>query len=68
MPEYAVKQGDCMESIAQKFGLFWEKIWNHPKNVKLNEQRKDPNVLYPGDVVFVPEKEDKEESGATEQR
>jgi len=68
MPEYKVKQGDCISSIATRHGLFWEKVWNHPKNSRLKEQRKDPNVLYPGDVVFVPDKEKKEESGATEQK
>jgi hypothetical protein len=68
MPEYIVKQGDCISSIAQKHGLFWDKIWNHPKNAKLQETRKDPNVLSPGDVVFVPDKDEREESGATEQR
>ena len=66
--EHKVKQGDCISSIAEINGLFWEKIWNHPKNAKLKEKRKDPNILYPGDVVFVPEKEEKQESGATEQR
>jgi len=68
MPDDTVKQGDCISSIAQKHGLFWDKVWNHPKNAKLQETRKDPNVLSPGDVVFVPDKEEKEESGATEQR
>ena len=68
MPEYKVKQGDCLSSIASRHGLFWDKVWNHPKNAKLKEQRKDPNILYPGDVVFVPDKEKKEESGATEQK
>jgi len=68
MPSYTVKQGDCISSIAQMHGLFWYKVWNHPKNANLNERRKDPNVLSPGDVVFVPDQEEKEESGATEQR
>lgn len=68
MPEYTVKQGDCISSIAEKHGLFWEKVWNHPKNSRLKEQRKDPNILKPGDVIFVPDKEKKEESGATEQK
>lgn len=68
MPDYKVKQGDCISSIATRHGLFWEKVWNHPKNSRLKEQRKDPNILYAGDVVFVPEKDKKEESGATEQK
>jgi len=68
MPNYTVKQGDCIENIAFKHGLFWEKVWNHPKNLNLKEKRKDPNVLYPGDVVFIPDKEEKQESGATEQK
>lgn len=68
MPEYKVKQGDCISSIADKHGLLWKNIWNHPKNSKLREKRQDPNVLYPGDILFIPEKEKKEESGATEQR
>jgi len=68
MPEYTVRQGDCISSIAKKNGLFWEKVWDHPNNSQLKQKRKDPNILYPGDMVFVPDKEEKEESGATEQR
>ena len=68
MADYTVKQGDCLSSIADEHGLLWKKVWDHPKNARLREERKDPNVLYPGDVIFVPDKEEKQESGATEQR
>ena len=68
MPEYKVKRGDCLSSISARYGLFWEKVWNHPKNAKLKEQRKDPNILYLGDILFVPDKEERQESGATEQK
>lgn len=67
MPNYTVKQGDCIESIAFDHGLFWENVWNHPKNLNLKEKRKDPNALFLGDLVFIPDKEEKQESGATEQ-
>jgi putative peptidoglycan binding protein len=68
MPEYIVRQGDCINSIARKNGLHWEKIWNHENNAKLKSKRKDPDVLLTGDKVFIPEKEIKEEKGSTEMR
>lgn len=68
MADYKVKQGDCLSSIAAQYGISWDKIWNHPKNAKLKQQRRDPNILYPGDVLFVPDKEGKEESCTAEQK
>ncbi|UCE46828.1 MAG: peptidoglycan-binding protein [Phycisphaerales bacterium] len=66
--EHTVKQGDCISSIAFKYGMFPDDIWNDSKNRQIKEQRKDPNVLMPGDVVYVREKEEKEVSCASEQR
>lgn len=68
MPNYTVKQGDCLSSIAQKYGLFWKKVYEHPKNADFRKKRPNPNIIYPGDVVFVPDKEEKKESGATGKR
>jgi len=65
---YKVKQGDCMESIAYSHGFFWETLWNLPENEELREKRKDPNVLLPGDKVFIPKLRIKEESCSTEER
>jgi N-acetylmuramoyl-L-alanine amidase len=56
MPNHNVVQGDCVLSIAEQYGFFWETVWNHPSNAELKKKREDPAILYPGDVVFVPEK------------
>jgi len=66
--EYKVKQGDSIASIAFKRGLFPDTIWDDPKNKELKEKRGCPDVLMPGDIVFVREKKEKEESCATEQK
>ena len=64
---YQVKQGDCIFSIAYEHGFFADTIWNHPNNKDLKEKRKDPNVLMPGDSVYVPDKRLREYSEATNQ-
>ena len=69
MPSYTVKQGDHLSKIAEKNGFGdYRALWDHPQNSQLKQKRENPNVLYPGDVLYVPEKECKDESGATEQR
>lgn len=66
MPPYTVKQGDCIMTIAEANGFLWETIWNHEDNARLKERRKDPNVLFPGDVVVIPELTPRIESAPTE--
>lgn len=66
---HIVEQGEHLPGIALKYGFQdYTSVWNHPENKELKDKRKNPNVLLPGDSVFIPEKELKEESGATEER
>lgn len=64
--EKVVEQGDCISSIADEHGFFWETLWNHPENSELKQQRKEPTILQEGDVVHVPDLTPKTEDCATE--
>jgi hypothetical protein len=54
MKPYVVKQGDYLEKIAHASGADPDEVWNDPKNADLKRQR-DPNLLHPGDVLYVPD-------------
>ena len=43
-------------SLAARYGLrSWRAIYEHPENVDLKERRSDPNIVYPGDRVVIPD-------------
>jgi hypothetical protein len=63
---YIVKEGECLSSLAQKFGFKnLDIIYNHPENRELKKIRPNPNLLLPGDEVFIPESEPKSVSANT---
>ena len=68
MPLYNVEQGDCISSIAFQFGLLPRTIWDHPENSALKKKRLDPNILFPGDEVFIPDKQIRFEARPTDAR
>jgi hypothetical protein len=63
---HTVKQGETIASIAHDSGFsHFETIWNHPENAELKAKRASPDVLLPGDLVVVPDKESKVVTVAT---
>jgi N-acetylmuramoyl-L-alanine amidase len=68
MIRHIVQQGECVSSIAEDYGFFWQTIWNHPENSALKQARGEPNVLEPGDEVVIPDKTLKEQNCPSDQR
>jgi N-acetylmuramoyl-L-alanine amidase len=70
MPVHCVQQGECLSTIATRYGVGgWQTLYDHPGNADLRKTRPNPNVLFPGDNVFVPEKgEPKRVDCSTEKR
>lgn len=58
---HTVQPGECFASIAARYGFDdYSVVYNHPANAKLKRIRPNPNVLFPGDVVAIPEPKPRE--------
>lgn len=57
MKQHKVKQGECLVTIAQRYGFSdWKTIYEAPENESFRELRPNPHCLFPGDELFIPEK------------
>src|SRR3989442_1021381 len=66
---HTVKQGEHLPKIAESYGFRdYRTIWDHPNNALLKQKRQNPMVLFPGDELFIPDKDGKKVSCATGQR
>ena len=65
---HKIGQGECLAVLAKQYGFTdYHAIWDDPKNAQLKSKRQNPNILAPGDILFIPDKKDKEESRGTSQ-
>jgi N-acetylmuramoyl-L-alanine amidase len=66
---HVVRQGDCLSSIAAHYGFQdWQTIYNHPSNADFRAKRTNPNVIYPGDELYIPDREVRTEACVTDQK
>jgi len=66
MPKQKVGVNQTTSSLALELGFFWRDIWEHGENSALKEKRKDPNVLFAEDEIFIPENVKKQVSKGSE--
>ncbi len=59
MEPYVIKQGDHLALLAYKFGFDADAVWNDPANDALRKVRPKPNILLPGDQLYIPDRVDK---------
>jgi hypothetical protein len=53
---YVVKSGDTLGGIASRHGLkSYREIYDHPENAEFRVKRPNPDKIYPGDVLMIPE-------------
>ena len=54
LQRYVAIAGDYLVKIAQAHGTTWQVIWRHDANADHRRKRGSPDVLMPGDVLFIP--------------
>jgi type VI secretion system secreted protein VgrG len=51
---HVVQAGDSLDTIAHRLGFSAAAIWRSERNQELRARRPDPDLLAPGDVLWVP--------------
>lgn len=51
-----VKPGDSLASIAKRYGCSWRAMYHLPRNKDYRARRPNPNLIQPGDEIWVPDK------------
>ncbi len=55
MQPYVICKGDYLLKLAHQFGFDADTVWNDPSNAALTQLRPDPNILFAGDVLYIPD-------------
>lgn len=56
MSRYVVKPGDTLGAIAARLGVgSWQVLYQHPSNAEFRAKRPNPNLIYPGDIINIPD-------------
>ena len=63
---HVVQAGECLYQIAKRYGFGdWKAIYEHPENAAFRKKRGNPNVIFPGDRIHIPDREERKVEAAT---
>jgi len=66
---HTVKQGECLSLIAAAYDFVdWRDIYNDSANAEFRKKRPNPHVLFPGDVITIPDRDLTPERRQTDKR
>jgi LysM repeat protein len=56
MKTHTVKSGETLSGIARHYGLpSWQALYNDPSNEAFRKKRSNPNLIFPGDQINIPD-------------
>jgi hypothetical protein len=55
MRPYVICKGDHLAMLAYQFGFDANTVWGDPANASLRQLRPDPDILFAGDVLYIPD-------------
>ena len=66
---HTVQQGECLSSIAAAYHFpDWHIIYDDPNNADFRAKRPNPNLIYPGDQLYIPDLREKWSDASTDQK
>lgn len=59
MNTHVVKAGETLSAIAVHYGFgSWQELYEHQANAEFRSKRPDPDLIFPGDVINIPAKDE----------
>jgi hypothetical protein len=66
---HEAKQGETVSSIADRCGFRdYRTVYQHSANAELRKMRPNPDIIFPGDRIYIPEIEEKSVPAVTDLR
>jgi hypothetical protein len=66
--DLTIEEGNSLSKLGEEHGFACDTLWNHEQNAALREARTHPNVLLPGDVGHIPDRQPKSVPAVTGKR